>query len=100
MMRAQISAPMPNCGQPPSTVTRWLVFITLPSMHSTSMGRMVRRLITWKTSAVKGPAQNPTGPEPTGGSHLAVDSLLGEDGGGVQAMADEAGVGNQRDVAP
>lgn len=47
MILAQISAPTPNWGQPPSTVTRWLVFITLVSILSTSIGRMVRRLITW-----------------------------------------------------
>lgn len=47
MTLAQISAPTPNWGQPPSTVTRWLVFITLVSILSTSMGRIVRRLITW-----------------------------------------------------
>lgn len=49
MTLAQISAPTPNWGQPPSTVTRWFVFITLVSIHSTSIGRMVRRLITWQT---------------------------------------------------
>lgn len=47
MTLAQISAPTPNWGQPPSTVTRWLVFITLVSIQSTSRGRIVRRLITW-----------------------------------------------------
>lgn len=48
MILAQISAPTPNWGQPPSTVIRWLVFITLASIVSTSSGLMLRRLITWK----------------------------------------------------
>lgn len=47
MILAQISAPTPNCGQPPSMVTRWFVLTTLASTVSTSMGRMVRRFITW-----------------------------------------------------
>ena len=46
MMLAQISAPTPNCGQPPSTVTRWFVFITDLMMASLSNGRMLRRLMT------------------------------------------------------
>lgn len=49
MILAQISAPTPNWGQPPSTVTRWLVFITLVSIVSTSRGLMVRRFITCKS---------------------------------------------------
>ena len=47
MILAQISAPTPNWGQPPSTVTRWFVFITLASMVSMSRGLMVRRFMTW-----------------------------------------------------
>ncbi|KAF2981083.1 hypothetical protein EK904_010384 [Melospiza melodia maxima] len=42
-----ISAPTPNWGQPPSTVTRWFVLTTLASTVSMSIGRMVRRFITW-----------------------------------------------------
>ena len=43
---ADISAPTPNCGQQPSTVTKWLVFITELMIASLSIGRMVRKLIT------------------------------------------------------
>jgi hypothetical protein len=46
MTRAASSAPTPDCGQPSSTVTMWLVFLTLLIMAGTSRGRMVRRLIT------------------------------------------------------
>mmetsp|Transcript_20269 Transcript_20269/g.71676 ORF Transcript_20269/g.71676 Transcript_20269/m.71676 type:complete len:242 (-) Transcript_20269:225-950(-) len=43
---APISAPMPHCGQPSSTVTRRLVFLTVATMASRSSGRSVRRLMT------------------------------------------------------
>jgi hypothetical protein len=35
-----ISDPTPNAGKPPSTVTRWLVFLTDLMMVSISSGRM------------------------------------------------------------
>ena len=60
MIRALISAPIPNCGQPPSTVTRWLVFMTELMMASSSMGRIVRRLITWGTSGTHHHKENYT----------------------------------------
>lgn len=47
MILAQISAPTPNWGHPPSTVTRWFVLTTLASTVSMSIGRMVRRFMTW-----------------------------------------------------
>ena len=43
---AAISAPTPNCGHPPSTVTKWLVFITELIIVSSSMGLIVLKLIT------------------------------------------------------
>lgn len=46
MRRADISAPTPNWGQPPSTVTKWFVFITDLMIVSSSIGRIVRRLMT------------------------------------------------------
>ena len=46
MMRAQISEPIPHWGQPPSTVTRWFVFITDFMIASSSIGRRVRKLMT------------------------------------------------------
>lgn len=52
MILAQISDPTPNCGQPPSTVTRWFVFATLASTVSISIGLMVRRFITLKKKAM------------------------------------------------
>lgn len=104
MIWAQISAPTPNWGQPPSTVSRWLVFITLVSMHSTSMGRMVRRLITWwgqlegeqteccHLLAVNGRTDAPL--------YLTLDALLGEDGGSIQAVTHVPRVADQSHVSP
>ena len=46
MMEAAISAPIPNCGHPPSTVMTWWVFFTESTMAALSSGRMVRRLMT------------------------------------------------------
>ena len=37
---AMISDPTPNAGKPPSTVTRWFVFLTDLMMVSISSGRM------------------------------------------------------------
>lgn len=48
MIRARISAPTPNWGQPPSTVTRWFVFVMLVSMVSESRGLIVRRFMTYR----------------------------------------------------
>lgn len=109
MILAQISAPTPNCGQPPSTVTRWLVLITLVSMLSTSKGRMVRRLITWHTEDRQTGIVN----RPLSAGHLcqvssrcvpslylALNSFLGKDGSSVQAKTYIARVGNHGDVSP
>lgn len=43
---AQISEPIPDCGQPCSTVTRFRVFITDCTMACSSRGLKERRLIT------------------------------------------------------
>eukprot|EP01018_Ginkgo_biloba_P028767 Gb_28291 [translate_table: standard] len=43
---AHISAPMPCCGKPSSTVTRRLVFLTEAFIVALSNGRMERRFIT------------------------------------------------------
>ena len=46
MMRAAISAPTPDCGQPSSTVTQRPVFMTERTTVSMSIGRIVRRSMT------------------------------------------------------
>lgn len=56
MILAQISEPMPDWGQPCSTVTRWLVFITDLPMVSISKGRSDRRLIT--SASIPWPARS------------------------------------------
>ena len=43
---AQISEPIPHCGQPPSTVTRWFVFIIEFMIVCSSKGRRLLKLIT------------------------------------------------------
>lgn len=103
MILAQISAPTPNWGQPPSTVTRWLVFITLASILCTSIGRMVRRLITWCTDTKFSrllSAGHLYQFVPRGVSvYLALDSLLGEDSSSVQTVTDVPRVTGQSDVS-
>lgn len=105
MILAQISAPTPNWGQPPSTVTRWLVFITLVSILSTSIGRMVRRLITWHTDRQEVVNRSQTTRRLRQVSaitfvYLTLDPFLGEDGGSVQAVADVPGMRDDSDVTP
>lgn len=103
MILAQISAPTPNWGQPPSTVTRWLVFMTLVSMLSTSMGRMVRRLITWRRRV--GGSAKITEPRSScrikmcAWCYLALNALLGKDSGSIQTVTHVPGVTDQSHVS-
>lgn len=65
IMRAQISEPIPQVGQPCSTVTRWFVFTTDCSMVGVSRGRRDLRLITshsmpWPASSLAASKANST----------------------------------------
>ena len=63
---AMISDPIPHCGQPVSTDTRWFVFLTDLIIASVSSGRSVRKLTTsqlipcWLLSCSAASSETPT----------------------------------------
>lgn len=70
-------------------------------MHSTSMGRMVRKLITWRGQE---DGERTAERCPLLGRcallYLTLDSLLGQDGGGVQTVTHVPRVADQSHVTP
>ena len=93
-MQAEISAPTPCWGQPPSTVIAWPVFFTDSFTVSMSRGRMERRLTTWGESRmylnVIQTIQSP---------HLTADALLGKNVRSVHGKTHANAVSHQRDVS-